>query len=266
MAFNYKHVIIIGIDGAGNFYRNTDTPGIHKMFEEGAGSDYCLTSVPTDSSECWGSMLIGVQPKVHELTNGTISDVPYKHGKEHPTVFKVIRDAHPDAKLGSFSNWSPINTSIADDGIGIVKRSADDQTLLIQICDFIKKEKPEFLFIQFDSIDGAGHTYGYNTERYLEELNVADGFVTAIRKAVAEAGIEEDTLVIATADHGGNGYGHGGPTDGEKYVFFAAVGKTVPKGKKIDVRVIDMPAIVAYALGVPADPHWDSVVPEGLFE
>ena len=32
------------------------------------------------------------------------------------------------------------------------------------------------------------------------------------------------------------------------------------------VRTIDLPAIVAHALGVPADPLWESRVPEGLFD
>ncbi len=264
MAYTYKHVIIIGIDGAGNFYRNTDTPAIHKMFEEGAGSDFCLTSIPTDSSECWGSMLIGVQPKVHELTNGTIGSTEYKHRAEHPTIFRVIRDAHPGAKLGSFSNWSPINTSIADSGIGIVKRSANDESLLIQICDFIKTEKPEFLFIQFDSIDGAGHKYGYNTPLYLKELHVVDGYAAKVCAAVEKAGIADSTLIIATADHGGIGTGHGGRTDEEKYVFFAAKGKTVKKGK-IKLEIKDIPAIICRALGVPADPRWDAKVPDGMF-
>ena len=265
MSYKYKHIILVGIDGAGNFYKNTDTPNIHKMMAEGAGTDMCLTSFPTDSAQCWGSMLIGVYPEKHGMTNGTIDDTPYSHRDKYPTVYKMIRDAVPDAKIGSFSNWSPINSSIADAGIGITKCTGHDDILTVKICEYIKAEKPEFLFVQFDSIDGAGHTYGYDTERYLQELNVADGFVTSIRKAVADAGIEDDTLVIATADHGGSGHGHGGPSDEEKYVFFAAVGKTVPKGKKITVRVIDMPAIVTHALGVTPDPGWDSKVPEGMF-
>ena len=40
----YKHVILIGIDGAGNFYRNTNAKAIRKMFSEGAGTDRCLTA------------------------------------------------------------------------------------------------------------------------------------------------------------------------------------------------------------------------------
>ena len=58
----YKHVILIGIDGAGNFYRNTNAKAIRKMFSEGAGTDRCLTVYPTESAQCWGSMLTGIYP------------------------------------------------------------------------------------------------------------------------------------------------------------------------------------------------------------
>jgi hypothetical protein len=265
MSYKYKHVILIGIDGSGNFYKNTSTPAIHRMFLEGAGTDNCLTAIPTDSSECWGAMLLGVGPKIHGMTNGTIDKTPYQHRDEHPTIFKMIRDKYPDAKLASFVNWSPINSSMADDGIGITKRTGQDDILTVRICEYIKAEKPDFLFIQFDSIDGAGHTYGYNTERYLKELNVADGYVAKIRDAVKDAGIEDDTLVIATADHGGFGCGHGGITDEEKYVFFVAVGKTVKHGIIPKMEVKDIPAVVAHALDVAADPGWEAVLPEGIF-
>ena len=265
MSYKYKHVVLVGIDGAGNFYKNTDAPNIRKMLEEGAGTDMCLTSYPTDSAQCWGSMLIGVYPEKHGMTNGTIDDTPYSYRDKYPTVYKLIRDNMPDAKIGSFSNWSPINSSIADAGIGITKSTGHDDILTVRICEYIKAEKPEFLFVQFDSIDGAGHTYGYNTERYLKELNVVDGYLGKILKAVEEAGIADDTLIISTADHGGIGCGHGGNSDEEKYVYFAAVGKTVNRGKRIDVEIKDTPAIICHALGIPADPNWDAKVPEGMF-
>ena len=264
MAHTYGHVILVGIDGAGCFYKKTDTPAIDGFFRDGSGTDRCLTSLPTISAECWGSMLIGVPPEVHGLTNSIVERDPYLN-KEHPTVFRLIRESRPDAVLASFSNWSPINAGIVERGLGVYLDTGDDGALCERICSYIKEEKPDFLFVQFDSVDTAGHSYGYGSEKYLEVLATADGYLGRIREAVEEAGIADDTLLIATADHGGFGQSHGGDTDEEKYVFFAAVGKTVPRGGTVDLEVKDIPAIVTRALGVTGAGNWNAKLPDGLF-
>ncbi|MBQ6263518.1 MAG: alkaline phosphatase family protein [Clostridia bacterium] len=264
MAYVYSHVVIVGIDGAGNFYKKTETPVIDRLFREGAGTDRCLTSLPSISAECWGSMLTGVPPEVHGLTNSIVEREPYVN-KDHPTIFKLIRDARSEAVLASFSNWSPINTGIVEGGLDVDFDSGDDAELTERICSYIKDKKPVFLFVQLDNVDGAGHSYGYGSDKYLETLSRADGHLGKIRAAVEEAGIADDTLFIATADHGGLGQSHGGDSDEEKYVFFAAVGKTVPKGSVINLEVKDIPAIVARALGVKGAPNWNARLPEGLF-
>ena len=264
MPYTYSHVILIGIDGAGNFYKNTETPNIKRLFNEGAGTDFCLTSLPSISAECWGSMLIGVPPEVHGLTNEIVERREYTN-KEHPTVFKLIREGRPDAVLAAFCNWCPINSGIVESDAGAFLTTGEDARLTERICAYIIKNKPDFLFVQFDSIDGAGHTYGYGTERYLEELKKADGYVGRIRSAVEEAGIADDTLFIATADHGGFGQSHGGDTDKEKFVFFAAVGKTVIPGAEVELEVKDIPAVVTHALGVKGADNWNAKLPRGMF-
>ena len=264
MAYTYKHVVLVGIDGAGNFFKQAHTPAINKLFKEGAGTDMCLTSIPTISAECWGSMLIGVGPQTHGLTNGIVSSEEYKNA-EHPTLFKLIREAMPDAVLGAFCNWSPINAGIVERDLGVTLETAEDPALCEKICEYIKAEKPDFLFVQFDSIDGAGHTYGYGTEKYLEALSGADEWIAAIGDAIGEAGIADDTLYLVTADHGGFDHGHGGTTDEEKYVFFVGVGKTVVPGAKLEMEVKDIPAIVTHALGVPGSPNWEAALPAGMF-
>lgn len=128
-----------------------------------------------------------------------------------------------------------------------------------------KERKAGFSFVQFDSIDGAGHTYGYGTERYLEELSHADRYVAKIYSVLEEAGIADDTLFIVTTDHGGHGHSHGGTTDEEKYVFFVAVGKSIPAGARIDLEVKDIPAIITAALGIPGSSNWEAKLPQGLF-
>ena len=133
------------------------------------------------------------------------------------------------------------------------------------ICACIKEDQPEFLFVQFDSVDHMGHAHGYGGKEHLAQITLCDGLAAKIYAAAEEAGIMEDTLFILTADHGGFGHGHGGETDEEKYVFFAAVGKTVNKGAQISLEVKDIPAIVTYALGVADNTNWQAKLPEGLF-
>ena len=158
MGFTYKHVILVGIDGAGSFYKKTDAPAIRRLFADGAGTDRCLTSIPTISAECWGSMLIGVGPEIHGLTNDILSNRPYENGA-HPTVFKRIRQAMPDADLAAFCNWSPINSGIVERGLGVYLDTGEDGALCDRICEYIKAKKPTFLFVQFDAVDSAGHTF-----------------------------------------------------------------------------------------------------------
>lgn len=266
MSFTYKHVILVGIDGAGNFYRHTSAPMIRRVMAEGAGTDMCLTAIPTDSAQCWGSMLMGVPCRIHGLHNDKISEATAPCATEaHPTVFRMIRDAIPDATLGSFSNWNPLNYGLIENGIGVTKETGNDESLCDRICEYVLNEKPTFLFIQFDSVDGAGHAHDYGSEQHLNQINVCDGYAERIYHAVVEAGIEDDTLFIITADHGGYRCGHGTDTDEEKWVFVAIKGKTVNHMKIDHMQVKDFPAIILHALGVPAHPAWASHLPEGIF-
>ena len=85
----------------------------------------------------------------------------------------------------------------------------------------------------------------------------------------------EDTLFMVIADHGGtnpgNGQGgtHGGWTDEEKYVTFAAVGKGVSSTGIGEMNIRDLAAIILYGMGIEAplfnEKSWTSQIPKGLF-
>ncbi len=74
-----KRVILFGIDGAGTFFEQAETPNIDRIFKEGAVSNRTLTELPSISAECWGSMLHGVDCTMHGLTNSiaAISSLPF---------------------------------------------------------------------------------------------------------------------------------------------------------------------------------------------
>ena len=271
----FRRVAIIGVDGAGGWFKEADTPNFDRIFTDGAVTYKALASKPSISAECWGSMLIGVGPEVHKLTNKRVSHLPYPLWSKFPTVFRRIRKAYPKAELGSYCDWNPITKGIAEKFIGISHRTARDKKLTPLICDYINKKKPDFLFIHFDSTDGAGHANGYGTPKHLEAIAGVDKLIGDVYSATVNAGIIEDTLFMVITDHGGtvdpNGKGsHGGWTDEEKYVTFAATGKGVCNGEIGVMNIRDLAAIVLYAFGIEAPGFdvkgWTSQIPEGIFE
>ena len=225
----YKHVIVVGIDGAGAFIKDADTPHFDRIFADGAVTYQALASNPTISAECWGSMLLGVGPEVHKLTNGIVSSTPYPTDSPFPSLFRRIRDVMPDAELGSYCDWNPITYGIVESDRNVSSATARDSELTPVICDYIRAKKPAFLFIQMDSVDGAGHGHGYGSEAHLRRIHEVDEYVDAIHKAAEDAGMLDETLFMVIADHGGTpfngtGAGHGGWTDAEKLVTFANYG------------------------------------------
>jgi hypothetical protein len=111
-----------------------------------------------------------------------------------------------------------------------------------------------------------------------ERLYVSFGcrvLVNDIYQAAEDAEIIEDTLFIVIADHGGTnpgngqGGGHGGWTDGEKYVTFAATGKGIKRTEIKEMNIRDLAAIVLYALciNIPDfdEEGWTSQIPDGIF-
>ena len=271
----YSHVIVIGVDGAGAFIKEAETPCFDKIFQNGAKTFDALASNPTISAECWGSMLLGVGPEIHKLTNGIVSNNPYPTDSVYPSVFRRIREVYPNAVLGSYCDWNPITYGIVENNIGVSHDTAKDFELTPGICDYIRESRPDFLFVQFDSVDGAGHRKGYGTPEHLESITKADKLIGNIYDTAQETLNMDETLFMVIADHGGanneNGGGtHGGWTDTEKYVTFAAVGKNVKNGDIGNMNIRDLAAIVLYAFGMEFpefnESGWTAQIPEGLFD
>lgn len=268
----YDRVVVIGVDGAGTFFKDTPTPHMDRIFQNGAVSYNVLTSIPTISAECWGSMLHGVTPEIHRLTNGIVDRLPFDPCSPFPSLFRMIRAAYPTAELASFSCWNPINTGIIEEGLDIYKDTAYDGPLTDKICDYVMTHDPKMLFVQFDEVDGAGHGYGYGSERHLAQITLTDTYIGRIHDAYEKRGFLASTLFIVTADHGGtpprgDGHGgsHGGSTDAEKIVFWGAAGKTVIPGVIGDMEIRDNAAVCLKALGVTQPDTWTARIPAHLF-
>ncbi len=263
----YKRVIILGIDGAGAFIKDTSTPAIDKICAEGAITYRCKVGYPTISAQGWGSILHGVLPEVHRLTNDYVSNVPYDPESLFPSIFRVVREAMPDALLASFCNWNPINFGIIEDNLGVYKETGNDAQVMSKICSYLSENSPTLLFSQFDSVDGAGHKDGFGSSSHLVAISTVDAYIGSIYNTLEAKGLLDGTLIIICTDHGGTPEGsHGGDSDAERYVFLGIAGKTVDgETGIIEAELQDIPAIVTYALGLKPAEYWTSRVPTGVF-
>lgn len=262
----YDRVYIIGVDGAGNFFTKTDTPNIDRIFADGAYNHNTVTAEPTISAQCWGSLLHGVTPQAHRFTNGLVGDFPVPENHPYPSIFKEARKAFPDAALASVSNWNPINTGIIEQGLGVYEDTGSDEEVCEKVCAAIKEKDPKLLFVQFDSVDGAGHAHVYGSKPYLEQITYVDSLIGKIYDTALSCGTLDNTLIIVTADHGGAGTDHGGSTDGERLISYFVSGESVVPGEFGYAEIRDTAAITAFALGFEQPECWSSRIPDGLFE
>ena len=270
----YSHVVILGVDGAGAFFNQTDTPNIDRIFADGATTYSASAEIPTISAQNWGSMIHGVACDVHGFTNDIISASTIDSSYEYPSIFKVIKGCKPEANLCSVVKWGPINYGLVEWDIGVHMYDCENDLEVTEMTErMIKDFYPEFLFVQFDEVDETGHSYGYGSQEYLDRITTIDGYIGRIFDTYDELGILADTLFIVVADHGGTNFradgvdyhDHGGTTPEETNVFLGIAGPSVANTELKDVRNRDVAAITAAALGIEIPEIWTSKVPEGLF-
>ena len=174
----YKHVVIVGVDGAGAYFRDTDTPRCDEIFAGQASTYRSLMALPTMSAQGWASILHGVLPEFHGLTNAIIEKTPYPVNSRYPSLFRVIREAMPDAELASFVEWNPINIGIVENNLGVEKGTGeDDAEVTGRILTYLRSKTPTLLFVQFSSPDDIGEKYGFGTDIYHSTVRTSDTVV-----------------------------------------------------------------------------------------
>ena len=266
----YKHVVIIGVDGAGAFFKDTPTPRIDEIFAGQATTLRSKTSFPTISAQCWTSLLHGVLPEYHRITNDIAEDKTmwYPVKSPYPSIFRVARETYPDAKLASFVSWYAINNGIIEHNLGIEMGETKDvdPEIARMAVKYLSENDPMLLFVHFGSPDVIGEKEGFGTPAQLQAITDLDTYIGWIYDQLKLKDILDETLFIVTADHGGKGKSHGGDSDEERYVFLGIAGKSVADGTIEDAETRDVAAIAAYALGLECPDTWTGHVPAGVFK
>jgi bisphosphoglycerate-independent phosphoglycerate mutase (AlkP superfamily) len=188
----------------------------------------------------------------------------------YPSIFRIVRDDYPDAKMAAFSVWNPINHGIIESTIGVHKVSMNDRELSLAAAAYIQ-ENPDLklMFIGLDLPDAAGHQHGFNTLEQLLAIEETDECTGIILRAIEETGLLEDSLIIMVSDHGGGGehaYQHGSDHPSDKTIFWGCTGPGIKPNTSLqgELVITDTAEVVIRALGLNSR-SWEAKLPEGLF-
>lgn len=268
-------VLIIGIDGCRpDALLAAHTPHIDRLCENGTYSWDALNDRITVSGPGWSSMLTGVWPNKHGVTDNLFTGRNYE---EYPPLFQRIEAYNPDLETICISQWPFIGLIMAREAVDTMYAIGDETHLVTEAAiDALKNRNPDLLFLHFDDVDHAGHADGFSAEipeyiAAIEEVDEAIGAVMATLKARPTYD-NENWLILSSTDHGGIGTGHGGETFEERNIFFIASGDYIPNQeiKRDSVqagetwvydysrtpRVVDIALSALEHLCIPVESNW----------
>jgi predicted AlkP superfamily pyrophosphatase or phosphodiesterase len=261
-----EHFVVIGVDGlspAG--VRRAKTPVLHRMMAEGAWTLNARGVMPTVSSPNWASMIMGAGPEQHGVLSNDwkpgsspITPTVAGPGGTFPTIFGLLRQQKPSSKIGCFHDWGGFGRLVERDVCDRIANPKGPVETTRQAIQFLKEQRPTFLFIHLDHVDHAGHEHGHGTPQYDAAVEEADRLIGLVLDALRDSGMADHSLVLVTADHGGKGKGHGGSTLEEIEIPWIIRGRGLVPGRELPptVNTYDTAATIAYALGLTPPKGW----------
>ncbi|SHM39464.1 DUF4983 domain-containing protein [Flavobacterium saccharophilum] len=221
LAGGVKKLLIIGIDGCrGDALMGANTPNVHALLPNSVYSLDALTEAPTWSGNGWSTMLSGVTHLKHGVTDNSFSSPNFG---TYPSFLKRLETYNASLRTMSIVHWAPINTYIVD-GIDLEKTLTTDLAVKNEVVAALTNDNPDALFLHFDDVDHAGHSYGFslNVPQYKSSIETTDGYIGEILTALKNRPnyANEDWLVVVAPDHGGTLAGsHGGSSYEERNIF-----------------------------------------------
>lgn len=269
-----KHVVLVGVDGFGAYaYHKADMPNLKKLASEGSWGVKTRSVLPSSSAVNWASILMSSTPTQHGYTEWGSqtpeipSSVLSQYGK-YPSIFTLIREQQPESKTAVIYSWGGIIHLLEEQTIDWKIGTEDSDDVAVEkATEIIINEKPLFTFIHLSEPDIAGHGVGHDSQGYYDELKRVDQRIGLIAKAIDDAGIAEETILMIVADHGGINYNHGGKDLMEVETPMVIKGPGIKANHEVTDQVLGFDYGITIARMLNIEPHkaWRGKVIEDIF-
>ncbi len=252
-----RRVLILTIDGLRpDAITLAQMPNLMALIHEGAYTFAAQTVYPSVTLPAHASLLTGMCPAKTGVTwNDYEPDQGYARG---PSLFSLAHDA--GLMTAMFVGKEKLRQITGPENTDVFTFINDrDLVVARQVADHFPQNFG-VLFVHFSTADDMGHTYGWLSPQQLSVLDRADQALGILLKALEDAGVRSQTLIIVTADHGGHDTGHGTNLPEDMTVPWVVAGPGVRSmGLAEPVSVMDTAATAAWALGLHLPSEWDGI-------
>lgn len=277
------HVFIVSFDGGKPaVIKESEMPTLKRLASEGAVTWEAQTINPSKTLPSHTSMLTGVDPVKHQIYWNDYQ--PLKGFVQVPTVFSVARASDPklvtaliagkikfrhlwlEGSLDQFNCGGAQTTAPLP--ASEEKKLVPSQGVAKEAVAYILEKKPDLCFIHLPDSDTAGHKSGWGSPEQKEAFKVSDQALGQVMKAIKKAGIEDSSVIIISADHGGHDKTHGTTMPEDMTIPWIAWGKGVKKHFTITqpVTTYDTAATALWLLGVAVPESFDGKPVKQAFE
>lgn len=256
-----RHVVLAILDGLRpDAIAAAPMPALASLAERG-WSAVGRTVSPSVTVAALSSLATGVAPAEHGLIEPTLPPVG-RLAALRPLPAELQRARHRTAVVTAAL---PGSHRLAARGLlslagvtSFVSRGVTPAETAEAALETLRRDRPSLLVLYLNQCDRAGHAGGWMSPGYLAAARTLD----AAAERLAAMAEDEETLVLACADHGGGGTrpdDHDDPHPLNEAIPLIAAGRAVRAGRGIDAvhRLLDLPPTICAALGVAAPASWD---------
>lgn len=245
-------VLIISIDGLRpDLIDLAPMPILTALMQEGAYTLNGQTIHPSATLPAHASMLTGLCPDQHGVNwNDYIPENGYAQGT---SIFTLAKQAGLYTVM--IVNKEKLRQVTPPESTDVFLYVNDRDTVIAEQAAPILKEGFDLAFVHFATTDAMGHVHGWLSPEQLSVVRRADEAIGTLLTALDEADLREDTLIIVTADHGGQEDYHGTWLPQDMTIPWAVIGpEVIPQTITEPVNVTDTAATAAWALNFPSLP------------
>ena len=250
-----RKVILVSIDGMRpDGLLQCGNPFVEELMKKSAHTLEGSSVNPSVTLPCHMSIFHSVTPQRHGMSTNTY--VPMVRPVN--SLFEQINNA--GGRSAMYYGWEPLR-DVSKPGClkhaeFIWAYSADhtDRLLTEAALTYIKKQKPDFVFLYMVETDEkGGHDNGWMSQPYLQCIHDA---IDNVKNVLEEVG--DEYTVIVTADHGGHDRIHGTELSEDMTIPMFFVGPDFVPGKKLSgIGLLDIAPTIADIMGIPVPSEWE---------